>query len=160
MPSGAAQVLAEIAARPMSAGPRLADIDIHVGGSARHHFYDKARQRAGCEEVAKDIQRLRLRGTRGEAAALVPDDPVLQASFLGTPRMAADHIRADRDAGATALRLYPEGQRLHERPDTLGRALDLVRSVDSEPANAGARLSGQLAAGADTGQNGETARPS
>jgi Luciferase-like monooxygenase len=150
VPSGAARVLAGIGAGAMAGAM----------GSARHHFYDTACQRAGCEEVAKDIQRLWLRGARAEAAALVPDDPVLQASFLGTPQTVPDHIRAYRDAGATSLLRHPESQRLHERLDTLGRALDLVRSVDSEPANAGAGLSGQLAAGADTGQNGETARPS
>jgi hypothetical protein len=146
VPSGAAQVLAEIEAGAMPAG--------------RHHFYSKAYQRAGYEDVAKDIQRPWLTGAGAEAAALVPDDLVLPTSFLGAQQMVRGHIRACRDAGAASLRRYPEGRSLHGRPDTLDRALDLVRSVDSEPANAAARLRAQLAAGADTGQNGETARPS
>ena len=45
--------------------------------------------------------------------------------------MVRDRIRAYRDAGVTTLRLAPEGHTLPERPDTLGRALDLVKSVDN-----------------------------
>jgi alkanesulfonate monooxygenase SsuD/methylene tetrahydromethanopterin reductase-like flavin-dependent oxidoreductase (luciferase family) len=153
-------VLADIAAGASSAGRSLAEIDIHVGGavqfsedpgellgprkrrlafsmgamgSATSNFYNRAYQRAGYEEVAKEVQRLWLTGAHAEAAAIVPDELVLESSFLGTPQMVRERFRAYRDAGVTSLRLFPEGGSLQERLDTLGQALDLVRSLEDEP---------------------------
>jgi F420-dependent oxidoreductase-like protein len=172
VPSGAPRVLADIEAGAKSVGRRLADIDIHVGGpvqfgsdvdelieprkrrlafsmgamgSAQHNFYNQAYQRAGYEDVAKEVQQLWLKGAHADATALVPDELVLQTSFLGTPQMVQGQFRAYRDAGVTSLRLYPEGRSLQERLDTLGQAIDLVRSIDHEPSKTDAAASAQPA---------------
>ena len=63
-----------------------------------------------------------------EAAQRVPDQMILETSLLGSEAMVRERIRAYRDAGVTMLRLDPMGDSLSERLDTLGRALDLVRS--------------------------------
>jgi F420-dependent oxidoreductase-like protein len=160
VPSGAPKVLADIAAGARSAGRSPDEIDIHVGGavqfsadpgellgprkrrlafsmgamgSATSNFYNRAYQRAGYEQVAKEVQRLWLKGAHAEAAAIVPDELVLESSFLGTPQMVKERFRAYRDAGVTSLRLFPGGRNLQERLDTLGQALDLVRSLEHEP---------------------------
>jgi F420-dependent oxidoreductase-like protein len=186
VPSGAPRVLAEIEAGATSAGRRLADIDIDAGGavqfgtdlkelleprkrrlafsmgamgSAQHNFYNRAYQRAGYEEVAKEVQRLWLSGAHADAIALVPDELVMQTSFLGTPQMVRDQFRAYRDAGVTSLRLYPEGRSLQERLDTLGQALDLVRAVNSEASMAAATVGAEPAGWAGSGEIADTARP-
>jgi len=40
-----------------------------------------------------------------------------------------DRLRVWRDAGVTTVRLYPAGETLDDRLTTLGRAMDLVRSL-------------------------------
>jgi len=77
------------------------------------------------------VQRLWLEGKRREAADLVPEEMVLGVNLLGTEDMVRERIRAYRDAGVTTLRLAPEGATMQERLDTLGRAVDLVKSVDN-----------------------------
>ena len=57
---------------------------------------------------------------------------VLAVNMLGTEAMVRDRIRAYRDAGVTTLRIHPDGRTLDERLETLGRAVDLVRSVAAE----------------------------
>ena len=140
------------------AGRRLTDIDLQAGGaivfsddvrgliarhrpgiaftlgamgSRQHNFYNAAFRRAGYEEEALAVQRLWLEGKRKEATDLVPDEMVAGVNLLGTEQMVRDRIRAYRDAGVTTLRLAPEGPSLRERLDTLGRAVDLVKSVDN-----------------------------
>ncbi len=153
------QVEASIARGAERAGRSLKDIDLQAGGavafgddlprlieerrrglafslgamgSREHNFYNIAYQRAGYEDVAKEVQRLYLDGHRKEAAALVPDEMVLQTNLLGTDDMVRDRIRAYRNAGVTTLRLQPEGATLNARLETLGRAMDLVRQVSAE----------------------------
>ena len=143
------------------AGRTLADVDLQAGGavafsddvdklvarnrtgiaftlgamgSKEHNFYNAAFRRAGYEEEGIAVQRLWLEGKRKEAADLVPDEMVLQVNMLGTEAMVRDRIRAYRDAGVTTLRIHPDGRTLAERLETLGRALDLVKSVSAEKA--------------------------
>ena len=101
-------------------------------GSKEHNFYNAAFRRAGYEEEGIAVQRLWLEGKRKEAADLVPDEMVLAVNMLGTEAMVRDRIRAYRDAGVTTLRIHPDGRTLDERLATLGRALDLVKSVSAE----------------------------
>ncbi len=101
-------------------------------GSREHNFYNAAFRRAGYEEEALAVQRLWIEGKRAEAADLVPDEMILKTNMLGTDDMIRDRIRAYRDAGVTTLRIEPEGRRLEDRLKTLGRALDLVKSVSAE----------------------------
>jgi F420-dependent oxidoreductase-like protein len=101
-------------------------------GSKEHNFYNAAFRRAGYEEEGIAVQRLWIEGKRKEAADLVPDEMVLAVNMLGTEAMVRDRIRTYRDAGVTTLRIHPDGRTLDERLATLGRALELVKSVSAE----------------------------
>ena len=103
-------------------------------GSRRRNFYNDAYRRAGYEDAAVEVQRLWLDGRREDAAARVPDEMVLRTNLLGTEAMVRARIRAYRKAGITTLRVEPDGATLDERLTTLGRVMDLVRGVASEPA--------------------------
>jgi alkanesulfonate monooxygenase SsuD/methylene tetrahydromethanopterin reductase-like flavin-dependent oxidoreductase (luciferase family) len=98
-------------------------------GSRRHNFYNDAFRRAGYEDVARDVQKLWLEGRREDAAARVPDEMVLKTNLLGTDAMVRRRIETYRDAGITTLRVEPAGQTLDQRLATLGRVVELVRSV-------------------------------
>lgn len=165
MPEHADVFFGHIAAGARRAGRSLAAIDLQAGGvvasgddldrliaprrpglaftlgamgSREHNFYNMAYQRAGYQELALRAQALWLDGKRDEAAALIPDEIVLQTNLLGTEAMVKDRIRAYRNAGITSLRVAPEGATLAQRLETLGRAVELVRQVSAEPAAAGA----------------------
>jgi F420-dependent oxidoreductase-like protein len=141
------------------AGRSLADIDLQAGGavafsddvdklvarnkpgiaftlgamgSKEHNFYNAAFQRAGFEEEAKAVQRTWIAGDRKAAADMVPDEMVLKVNMLGTEAMVRDRIRAYKDAGVTTLRIGPTGSSLQDRLETLGRTLDLVRTISAE----------------------------
>jgi F420-dependent oxidoreductase-like protein len=160
MPEHADVFTRHLAAGAARAGRTLADLDLQAGGvvafgddlerliaprkpgiaftlgamgSREHNFYNMAYQRAGYADVAREAQRLWLDGNREAAAALVPDELVLQTNLLGTEAMVAERIRAYRRAGITTLRVQPEGATLGDRLATLGRAVALVRAVSAEP---------------------------
>jgi len=160
MPEHAGIFFDHIAAGAKRAGRSLADLDLQAGGvvafgddldrliaprkpgvaftlgamgSREHNFYNAAYRRAGYEDLAVQTQSLWLDGRRDEAAALVPDEVVLQTNLLGTEAMVRDRIRAYRDAGVTTLNVQPEGKTIDERLATLGRTVELVRAVSAEP---------------------------
>jgi hypothetical protein len=161
-------VLDEIEVGAKVAGRSIADIDIQVGGtcefgddlermmwprkqrlafsmgamgSPTRNFYNRGYQRVGYAEVAKEVQRLWLEGAHQEAASRVPDEMVLETNFVGTPQMVKAQFRRYRDAGVTTIRIFPEGHTNQERLDTLGRAIELVRSLESEPRPTGVAAS-------------------
>jgi F420-dependent oxidoreductase-like protein len=161
MPEHANVFLDHLAAGAARAGRSMSEIDLHAGGvvgfsddlkrliarrkpgiaftlgamgSRRTNFYNGAYQRAGYVDIAVDVQRLWLEGRRDDAATRVPDELVLKTNLLGTDEMVRNRIRAYRDAGITTLRIDPEGPTLAQRLETLGRAVDLVKAVDAEPA--------------------------
>lgn len=101
-------------------------------GSATTNFYNDAYSRQGWAEVASEVRRLWLAGRHQDAAAVIPDDLVLQTTMLGTDDMVRQRLRAWRDAGITTLRVYPAGQTLDERLTTLGRTIDLVEALNRE----------------------------
>ncbi len=163
MPEHAGVFFADIERGAKRAGRSLADLDLQAGGvvafsedvdqlithrrpgiaftlgamgSRERNFYNAAYQRAGYEDVAIESQRLWLEGNRDAAAALVPDEIVLQSNLLGTEDMVRDRIRAYRDAGVTTLRVEPDGRDLTERLDTLARTIRLVEEVSTEAAAA------------------------
>src|SRR5579862_4319443 len=111
-----------------SAGRRLSDIDIQVGGtvafgddldalveplktsiaftlgamgSATTNFYNDAFKRGGWDAAAREVQRLWVAGNRAEAIAKVPPEMVIQANLLGDTNTVRDRIRAYRNAGVT-----------------------------------------------------------
>lgn len=137
-----------------SAGRKLSDLDLQVGGSVafgadvartlasrkqslaftlgamgseRHNFYNAAFRRGGFEDVAVESQALWLRGQREEAVKRIPDEMVLQTSLLGDDEAVTGRIRSYRKAGVTTIMLDPAGKNLSERLDTLAHAIDLVR---------------------------------
>jgi hypothetical protein len=112
--------------------PRLA-FSLGGMGSATTNFYNDAYSRQGWAEVAAEVRQLWVAGKRREAAEVIPDAMVLQTTMIGTEEMVCDRMRAWRDAGITTLRVYPAGATLDERLTTLGRAIDLVETLNHEP---------------------------
>lgn len=150
--------LAHIRRGAESAGRRLEDLDIQVGGtvafgddlealvaplrrgmaftlgamgSPTTNFYNEAYRRGGWDGAAAEVQRLWVSGRRDEAAARVPGEMVVQANLLGDEAAVRGRIRAYRDAGVTTLRVEPAGRDMKERLATLGRVMDLIREVES-----------------------------
>jgi hypothetical protein len=101
-------------------------------GSREHNFYKEAYERQGYGAVVQRVQALWLERRREEAAAAIPDQFVLQANLLGTDAMVAERIRVYRDAGVSTLHVFPQGQTLGDRLETLGRLMDLVKAVNHE----------------------------
>jgi len=80
-------------------------------------------------DAADDRDVGRLEGRREEAAARVPDELVLKTNLLGAEAMVRARLAAYRQAGITTLRVEPAGETLAARLKTLGRLLDLIRSL-------------------------------
>lgn len=114
--------------------PRKAGIAFTLGamGSAQHNFYNDAFKRQGYQDAAIEVQRLWLDGKREQAAEKVPDEMVIRTSLLGTEEMVKQRMRAYKKAGITTLRLDPHGSDLQQRLTTLGRAMDLLNSLNQE----------------------------
>jgi len=109
--------------------PRRPGLAFTLGamGSRQHNFYNAAYRRAGYADEAVAVQKLWLDGKRDEAAALVPEEMVLQSNLIGTEAMVRERVRKHRAAGVTTLRVQPEGKSLAERIETLGRIVQIVR---------------------------------
>jgi F420-dependent oxidoreductase-like protein len=98
-------------------------------GSAATNFYNNAYSRQGWAEVAAKIRELWQAGDRAAATDLVTDEMVLATTLIGTGPMVRDRLAVWKAAGVTTVRLYPAGDTLPAKLDTLGRALDLVRQL-------------------------------
>ena len=98
-------------------------------GSASTNFYNDAYSRQGWAEVAAAVRERWQAGDRDGAAGLVSDEMVLATTLIGTEDMVRERLRVWRDAGVDTVRMYPAGDTLDDRLATLGRALDLVRSL-------------------------------
>jgi Luciferase-like monooxygenase. len=98
-------------------------------GSAGTNFYNDAYSRQGWAEAAERVRTLWAAGERQRAADAVTDEMVLATTLLGTEDGVRERLRVWRDAGITTVRLYPAGDTLGVRLETLVRALDLVRAV-------------------------------
>ncbi len=99
-------------------------------GSADTNFYNDAYSRQGWSEVAAEVQKLWVAGKRQDAIARVPDEMVLQTTMIGTDNMVRERLRIWRDAGINTLRIYPAGDTLDDRLETLGRAMDLISALN------------------------------
>ena len=117
---------AEALAQPLKAGLAFT---LGAMGSARTNFYNDAYKRGGFDAVAREAQALWVAGRRDEATAAIPTEMVLGSNLLGTEAEVRSRLAAYRDAGVTTIRLAPAGGTQRERLDTLGRAIDLVRSL-------------------------------
>lgn len=159
VPEGAAAYLDPLRAGLESAGRTLADLDVCQGaevafaadedelasmvaarkpglafslggmGTASSNFYFDAYRRQGWGERADRVRELWLSGDRTAAADAVDDDMVLGTTLLGTEDGVRERLTAWRDAGVTTVRLYPAGDTLDARLETLGRAVDLARPL-------------------------------
>jgi len=152
-PESAESFFPHIEAGARKAGRQLSDLDLQVGGavafdedvdrtlaasklglaftlgamgSARHNFYNAAYRRGTFADVAVESQRLWLEGKREQAAARIPDEMVFATNLIGDESAVRARIRSYGAAGVTTLSLHPAGRTLHERLDTLARAVDLV----------------------------------
>ncbi|MFD5567344.1 LLM class flavin-dependent oxidoreductase [Streptomyces cadmiisoli] len=96
-------------------------------GSAATNFYNNAYSRQGWAEVAAEVRERWQSGDRDGAAALVTDEMVLSTTLIGTEAMVRDRLRVWREAGVDTVRLYPAGETLEARLNTLARAIELVR---------------------------------
>ena len=108
--------------------PRKPGLAFTLGamGSRQHNFYNAAYRRAGYADEAVAVQKLWLDGKRDEAAALVPDELVLQTNLIGTEAMVRERVRQHKKAGVDTLRVQPEGATLEERLENLGRIVKIV----------------------------------
>lgn len=98
-------------------------------GSARTNFYNDAYKRAGWSEVASEVQKLWADGRREEATELVPDEMVEQSNLIGDEARVVERLKVYRDAGVTTLRVAPGGSSIQAQLETLGRTMDLIRSL-------------------------------
>ncbi|MDX3570715.1 LLM class flavin-dependent oxidoreductase [Streptomyces sp. ID05-47C] len=128
----------EDALRTMVAG-RKKELAFSLGGmgSESTNFYNKAYSRQGWAEVAADVRARWQAGDRDGAATLVTDEMVLATTLIGTEDMVRERLRVWRDAGVDTVRFYPAGETLDARLTTLGRAIELVRSVEAEGGTGG-----------------------
>ncbi|MEV6380194.1 LLM class flavin-dependent oxidoreductase [Streptomyces sp. NPDC051773] len=122
----------EDALRAMVAG-RKKELAFSLGGmgSATTNFYNNAYSRQGWAEVAAEVRERWQAGDRDGAAALVTDEMVLATTLIGTEEMVRERLRVWRAAGVDTVRFYPAGDTLDARLTTLGRAVELVREVES-----------------------------
>src|SRR6266576_3788850 len=98
-------------------------------GTSTANFYNDAYSRQGWAEVAAQVRERWQAGDRDGAAALVTDDMVLATTLIGTEDMVRARLRAWREAGVDTVRLYPAGDTLTARLDTLARGIELVHDV-------------------------------
>lgn len=110
---------------------RKSELAFSLGGmgSATTNFYNGAYSRQGWAEVAAAVRDRWQSGDRDGAAALVTDEMVLSTTLIGTEPMVRARLRVWRDAGVDTVRLYPAGETVAAKVSTLGRALDIVRSL-------------------------------
>jgi F420-dependent oxidoreductase-like protein len=116
--------------RDMVAG-RKKELAFSLGGmgSSSTNFYNRAYSRQGWADVAAEVRERWQRGDRDGAAGLVTDEMVLATTLIGTEAMVRSRLGVWRDAGVNTVRLYPAGDTLDAKLNTLGRAIELVRDA-------------------------------
>lgn len=156
IPEQSSEVIGQLDKGAKAVGKTVSDLDIQIGGnvcfsenvesllaerkaalafqlgamgSADHNFYNDAFKRQGFEEDAIAVQKLWVSGKRDQAVERVPDDMVLKTSLLGTEEMVLDRLKIYKEAGVTSFRIDPSGNNLTERLDTLGKTLELIKSL-------------------------------
>ena len=135
LPETAQVFLGPIAEGAVSAGRKLAGLDLTVSvtaeftpdeaaaraagrrhaagyaftigamGSAAHNFYNDAFARQGFAADVRDVQRLWLAGEREAAAARVPAELGLRTNLIGTDAQVRERLRLYRKAGISTLRV-------------------------------------------------------
>ncbi len=103
-------------------------------GSTATNFYNQAFARQGFADAIEEVQRLWTDGDREAAGERVPIEIGLHTNLIGDDTAIADRLRRYRACGVNTLRLNVGGATHHDRLDQLARLLDIVASVDDEPA--------------------------
>jgi F420-dependent oxidoreductase-like protein len=101
-------------------------------GSKKHNFYNEVFQRSGYVELATQVQDLWLSGQRKAAIALIPDELVYKTNLIGTKEMVRERLQVHKQAGVTTVSVFPTGQTLTDRLNTLGQFMDLMNEVNAE----------------------------
>lgn len=101
-------------------------------GSKKHNFYNEVFQRSGYVELATQVQDLWLSGQRKAAIALIPDELVYKTNLIGTREMVRERLQVHKQAGVTTVSVFPTGQTLADRLNTLGQFMDLLNEVNAE----------------------------
>ena len=116
--------------RGMIAG-RKKELAFSLGGmgSSSTNYYNRAYSRQGWAEVAAEVRERWQQGDRDGAAQLVTDEMVLATTLIGTEEMVRARLVVWRDAGVNTVRLYPAGDSVAAKLETLGRAIELVRGT-------------------------------
>jgi alkanesulfonate monooxygenase SsuD/methylene tetrahydromethanopterin reductase-like flavin-dependent oxidoreductase (luciferase family) len=116
--------------RRMVAG-RKKELAFSLGGmgSSSTNYYNQAYSRQGWAEVAAEVRERWQQGDRDGAAQLVTDEMVLATTLIGTEEMVRARLAVWRDAGVNTVRLYPAGDTVAAKLETLGRAIELVRQA-------------------------------
>jgi F420-dependent oxidoreductase-like protein len=98
-------------------------------GSSSTNYYNQAYSRQGWAEVAAEVRERWQQGDRDGAAQLVTDEMVLATTLIGTEEMVRARLAVWHDAGVNTVRLYPAGDTVADKLETLGRAIGLVRGT-------------------------------
>lgn len=116
--------------RRMVAG-RKKELAFSLGGmgSSSTNYYNQAYSRQGWAEVAAQVRERWQQGDREGATQLVSDEMVLATTLIGTEAMVRARLAVWRDAGVNTVRLYPAGDTVAAKLETLGRAIELVRET-------------------------------
>ena len=116
--------------RGMVAG-RKKELAFSLGGmgSSSTNYYNQAYSRQGWAEVAAEVRERWQQGDRDGAAQLVTDEMVLATTLIGTEEMVRARLAVWRDAGVNTVRLYPAGDTVAAKLETLSRAIELVAEV-------------------------------
>ena len=110
---------------------RRSELAFSLGGmgSSATNFYNAAYSRQGWADAAAAIRAAWQGGDRAAAAALVTDEMVLATTLIGTEAMVCDRLAVWRAAGVDTVRIYPAGDDLASRLDTLARGIALVHAA-------------------------------
>ena len=116
---------------PGTIAARKKELAFSLGGmgTATANFYNDAYSRQGWAQAAAEVRARWQAGDRSAAAALVTDEMVLATALIGTEDMVRARLRAWRAAGVDTVRLYPAGDTLTARLDTLARGIEMIRDV-------------------------------
>ena len=101
-------------------------------GSSSTNFYNQAYTRMGYGDAVEEVQRLWAAGDRDGAGAAVPIEIGLHTNLVGDDEYVTGRLRAYRDAGVDTIRVGAELSA--ETLDDLARLMDLVATVNAEPA--------------------------
>jgi F420-dependent oxidoreductase-like protein len=101
-------------------------------GAFKGGHHHGAYRRAGYADLCDAIHDAFEAGHPDEAAAMIPDEFVLQSKLAGDDAMVRARLRAYRDCGVTTLQIYSFAPRLTDELEALARLKALLDEVNAE----------------------------